>query len=275
MSTINRSDVQAQLRNKEIDVRTMRENDAIPEQVKAQLVRADQNGDGVIAGTNEVNRLFDAADNFDRNGNRNSIATERGGAPTPAAQGITAAVAQAKPRRGLTSPNMPVPTETTTPTRPGQRTGLDDNFRQFREVDVNALRDQLPAQAKHLAQSFVDDGRRHNVDPLLLASISKHETANWTSSAFRNKNNAMGVSNSRGPIRMASHDASIERMASLVGSTTSGPYKSANTYRELWGIYAPGPATGQGRQSNDPNNLNRHWGPNIIANIDRYSAALR
>lgn len=41
----------------------------------------------------------------------------------------------------------------------------------------------------------------------------------------------------------------------------------AGSFRGLWGIYAPGPATGQGRQRNDPNNLNRHWGPNIVENV--------
>jgi hypothetical protein len=73
---------------------------------------------------------------------------------------------------------------------------------------------------------------------------------------------------------MESHEASIDKMASLMGSTTSGPSKNATTFRDLWGIYAPGPATGQGPQQNDPGNLNKHWGPNIIKNIDTLADGL-
>ncbi|HEY1100041.1 MAG TPA: hypothetical protein VGF99_13985 [Myxococcota bacterium] len=255
-ANITRSDVQTALKGQEVAVGDLRADSTIPANVSSAAAKADANDDGVIRGSGEVDRLFNVADDLDTNGDRDSVTGSHNGRSTDAGALLSGAVANAKAST--------VPTET----------ALDDSFRQFRSVDVNALRELLPSQAQHLAQAFVDSGERHNVDPLLLASISKHETANWTSSAFRNKNNAMGVSNSSGPIAMSSHAASIERMASLVGSTTSGPYQNANTYRELWGIYAPGPATGQGRQSNDPTNLNANWGPGIISNINRYSTAL-
>jgi hypothetical protein len=273
MTTITRSDLQAALRNKEVDVANLKASRAVPAEAKARLEGADRNGDGVIAGAAEVDRLFDIADHFDRDGNRDTVRGVRGGQATVAGATLAAAVATATPRRGLQG--GAAATDGAAATGPIGRTSLDDSYRRFREVDVEKLKAQLPAQAKHLADDFVAAGRRHNVDPLLLVSISKHETANWTSSAFRNKNNAMGISNRRGPTHQPSAEASIDKMASLLGSTTSGPYKNARSYRELWGIYAPGPATGQRRQSNDPNNLNRHWGPNIIKNIDTYSAALR
>jgi len=277
MTSIKRTDLQAALKNKEVSVADLKAATTVPAEVKARLDGADVNGDGVIAGKAEVDRLFDVADRFDNDGNRNTVRGARGGQATVAGATLATAVATATPRRGLQgngSTGGTAPTEATPGAGTAGRTTLDDSYRRFREVDVDRLRDQLPAQAKHLADDFVAAGRRHNVDPLLLVSISKHETANWTSSAFRNKNNAMGISNSRGPIRQPSAEASIDKMASLLGSTTSGPYQNADSYRELWGIYAPGPATGQGRQSNDPGNLNRHWGPNIIKNIDMYSSAL-
>jgi hypothetical protein len=278
MTTIKRSELQTALKNKEVNVADLKASSSVPAEVKARVDGADVNGDGVIAGKAEVDRLFDVADRFDTDGNRNTVRGARGNQLTAAGGTLVAAVNVATPRRGLqgnggtggTAPTDAAPSASGT-----GRTTLDDSYRRFREVDVDKLRDQLPAQAKHLADDFVAAGRRHNVDPLLLVSISKHETANWTSSAFRNKNNAMGISNSRGPTRQPSAEASIDKMASLLGSKTSGPYQNASSYRELWGIYAPGPATGQGRQSNDPGNLNRHWGPNIIKNIDMYSAALR
>lgn len=167
------------------------------------------------------------------------------------------------------------------PTRPGATgtattataAGLGHNYKQFREVDEARLRSALPAQAQHLADDFISAGRANNIDPLTLVAISKHETANWTSSAFRNKNNAMGISSSTGPRRFTSASESIQQMARGL-ARPDGYYRNANTLRQLWGVYAPGPATGQGRQTNDPNNLNRSWGPGIVRNVQQYERAV-
>ncbi len=144
--------------------------------------------------------------------------------------------------------------------------GFDHRFKRFREVAVDRLAAALPARARHLAPDFIAAARENGLDPLTLVAISQHETGNWTSSAYRNKNNAMGISDSRGPRRMSSVRASIDIMARTLANPT-GYYRNAQNLRQLWGVYAPGPATGQGRQRNDPNNLNRFWGPNIVANI--------
>lgn len=163
-------------------------------------------------------------------------------------------------------------------TRPGQRTtatqaGMAHNYKQFREVDPAALARTLPPQARHLARDFVEAGRRHNIDPLTLVAISRHETANWTSSAFRNKNNAMGISDSRGPRRMASAGQSIDIMARNLANPR-GYYRNANNLRSLWGVYAPGPATGQPRPRNDPRGQNASWGPGILRNLRDYERQL-
>ncbi len=168
-------------------------------------------------------------------------------------------------RSSTTAPQSP--TSPSTPDATGSQTraqGVDRNLKGFREVDVNALRDQLPPQARQLAQSFVDAGRTHNVDPIALAAISRHETGNFTSSAFHNKNNAMGVSNRSGPIQQASHEASIDKMARLLGSTTSGPYKNARTVGEIGKIYAPIGA------ENDPRGLNNHWAQGVARFADDF-----
>jgi hypothetical protein len=142
-------------------------------------------------------------------------------------------------------------------------TGLDREWKQFREIDEQKLRETLPDRAKHLSKAFIDSGRKHDVDPVLLAAISRHETGNWTSKAFQ-RGNAMGISGSGGPRSFARAEDSIEKMAKQLASPT-GYYKNADTLRQLWSIYAPSSATGT-RATNDPNNLNRHWGPAI----DRY-----
>lgn len=107
---------------------------------------------------------------------------------------------------------------------------------------------------------FEAEGLKHGIDPRLLAAISMHETANGKSSAYRNKNNAMGVSNSSGPIAFEETSASIAKMARLLGSTTSGPYKNARTIAELGKIYAPIGA------ENDSGSLNSHW----TAGVSKY-----
>lgn len=166
----------------------------------------------------------------------------------------------------------PAPVRTGSATTATQ-SGLEHNFKQFREVDPAKLRAALPPQAQHLADDFIAAGRANNIDPLTLVAISKHETASWTSSAFRNKNNAMGISSSSGPRRFSSTSESIQQMARGLASPT-GYYRDANTIKQLWGIYAPGPATGQRQQTNDPNNLNRSWGPGIVRNLQQYERAV-
>jgi hypothetical protein len=185
----------------------------------------------------------------DLGANLNALVRDRNGTPTISSPGTgptTPASPEAKPE-GAT------PSTPTTPTTEARTAGTARSIKGFREVDAAKLAEQLPPQAKHLAQAFIDSGRRHNVDPLALAAISKHETGNFTSSAFRNKNNAMGVSDARGPIQQPSHEASIDKMAKLLGSTTSGPYKNASTIAQIGAIYAP---IGAG---NDPTGLNNHW----------------
>lgn len=78
------------------------------------------------------------------------------------------------------------------------------------------------------------------------------ETGKGTSSAFRNKNNAMGVSNSRGPVRFNNPAESIYKMAQTL-SRKNGPYGRANTIAQIGRIYAP-PGAG-----NDVNGTNGTW----------------
>lgn len=203
--------------------------------------------------------------------------TERAVKSFQKAQGIPPnGVAGPKTREALgkserpTDPQRPTgperPTQHAGPTGP-ERAGPQRSIKGFREINEQKLKDMLPSQAKHLARSFIDAGRRHNVDPAALAAIAKHETGNFTSSAFRNKNNAMGVSNARGPVQMPSHEASIDKMAKLLGSTSSGPYKNARTIAEVGRIYAPIGA------NNDPRGLNSSWVTGVARFADQFARA--
>lgn len=149
--------------------------------------------------------------------------------------------------------------------------GTDRGWRGYVPTDVEALRAQLPPQAKHLAESFISAGQTYGVDPLFLASISKLETGNWTSSAFNNKNNAMGISNSAGPTFQNSHHSSImSQAASLTGAPgTAGFYNGLNTVGEVGVKYAPDGA------ANDFKGTNSQWGVNVGRNFDSLAGSVR
>jgi len=114
----------------------------------------------------------------------------------------------------------------------------------------------LPPSLAPYQETFVKEGLKYGIDPRFLVAISKLETASGKSSAFVNKKNAMGVSNSKGPISFSSVEDSISRMARVLASK-SGPYRNANTIQEIAAIYAP-PGAG-----NDPKGTNGYWATGV------------
>jgi len=128
---------------------------------------------------------------------------------------------------------------------------------------TSSLAGVLPRNLAPYAADFEAAGRKYGVDPKFLAAISMHETANGTSNAFRNKNNAMGISDSKGPTGQASVPASIEAMARSL-TRPGGHYEGASTIPEIGGIYAPKGA------GNDPRGLNGYW----PGKVSEYYAAL-
>jgi len=114
----------------------------------------------------------------------------------------------------------------------------------------------LPGDLSPYRKTFVEEGLRNGLDPRFLVAISQLETASGKSSAFVNKNNAMGVSDSKGPISFSTVEASISRMARVLASK-NGPYKNATTIKEIAAIYAP-PGAG-----NDPKGTNGYWATGV------------
>lgn len=107
-------------------------------------------------------------------------------------------------------------------------------------------------------RAFVDAARRNDLDPNLLMAIAMHETGRGTSSAFRNKKNAMGVSDRRGPVTFRSVEQSIYYMAEQLRRNYVG--KGLTTIEQIGRKYAP---VGAG---NDPKGLNKHW----VTGVARY-----
>ena len=124
----------------------------------------------------------------------------------------------------------------------------------------------LPDPLKPFAKDFETAGTKYGVAPEILAAIAMHETGNGTSSAFINKNNAMGISDSSGPVKMGSVAESIDKMARLLGkgiNEGTGPYANVKSISDIANIYAP-PGAG-----NDPKNLNQFWTQGVTSNIEK------
>lgn len=122
---------------------------------------------------------------------------------------------------------------------------------------------QVPAGLRPYIQDFIEAGEEYGVNPTLLMAISMHETANGTSSAFRNKRNAMGISDSRGVRAMASVRESIFHMARQLAERS---YYRGKSIGEIASSYAPVGA------ENDPRGLNGYWAKGVQDNIKKLNS---
>lgn len=111
--------------------------------------------------------------------------------------------------------------------------------------------------------TFMDAAARNGLDPKLLMAIAMHETGRGTSSAFRNKRNAMGVSDAAGPRSFASVEDSIYYMARQLKRNYID--KGLVSVEQIGGKYAPIGA------ENDPRGLNKNW----VDGVNRYLNELK
>src|SRR5438132_14323262 len=108
---------------------------------------------------------------------------------------------------------------------------VEDNVRTFRAVDP----DLLDAKVPHgFGKIFVEAGRQNNIDPLILAAISAHESGAWKSRVARLKNNWMGLMARKGPKRFATPEASIFYAAEPLNRK---PFKGRSSLASIAPIY--------------------------------------
>lgn len=115
-------------------------------------------------------------------------------------------------------------------------------------------------------QAFIDAGRKYGMTPdqvKIGMAIAMLETGKGTSSAFRNKNNSMGISpNGGGPRSFGSVEEGIDYgMRNLKRNYFD---KGLTTIEQIGAVYAPIGA------DNDPRNLNQHW----VKGVRKYRSSL-
>lgn len=96
----------------------------------------------------------------------------------------------------------------------------------------------------------------------LVIAISKHETGNWTSSAFKNKNNFGGLMGSNGLKAYATQNDGLDAFVKLLKNRYFN--KGLNTIEKIQPVYCPIGA------KNDPNGLNKYWKTNVNKYYNEY-----
>lgn len=107
----------------------------------------------------------------------------------------------------------------------------------------------------------VELGLTHN-QAILVVSISKHETGNWTSKAFKNKNNFGGVMCNTGLKSYDTYNDGLNGFVSLLKNRYFD--KGLITIETIGAVYCPIGA------SNDPTGVNVHWIPNVTKYYNNY-----
>lgn len=107
----------------------------------------------------------------------------------------------------------------------------------------------------------IENGLDENQAKILI-SISKHETGNWTSKAFKNKNNFGGVMCSTGLRNYPSYDEGLAHFVQLLKNRYFD--KGLTTIEQIGHVYCPVGA------SNDPTGVNQYWIPNVTKYFNEY-----
>ncbi|MBU8918248.1 glucosaminidase domain-containing protein [Bacillus sp. FJAT-29953] len=121
----------------------------------------------------------------------------------------------------------------------------------FTDVSIDKLNSVLKGKLSNMGEFFVEAGRKHNINPNLLASIAVHETGNGKSRAANEKNNIAGMMGKNGLRQYESVAESIGDMARNLRQNYLD--KGYDTIAKIGAKYAPVGA------ANDPTGLNNHW----------------
>ena len=106
----------------------------------------------------------------------------------------------------------------------------DESFRVFRPVDAAKLERKVPAG---YGKVFIEAARANNIDPVLLAAISAHESGAWKSAAARHKNKKPGAiaPGCRKRTRIYRRDINRRRTYQSIKATEANSCRAAATKR--------------------------------------------
>lgn len=122
---------------------------------------------------------------------------------------------------------------------------------------INSLNDI----ERDIYNKSIELGMTHE-QAILVVAISKHETGNWKSNAFKNKNNFGGVMCSDG---LKIYDTYIDGLNGFVSLLKNRYFdKGLDTIEKIGAVYCPVGA------ANDPKGVNKHWIPNVTKFYNEY-----
>lgn len=101
-----------------------------------------------------------------------------------------------------------------------------------------------------------------NEQALMVVAISKHETGNWTSNAYKNKHNFGGIMCSSGLKNYSSFDEGLNAFINLLKNHYFD--KGLTSVKKIGAKYCPVGA------KNDPTGVNKYWVPNVTKYYNEY-----
>lgn len=130
-------------------------------------------------------------------------------------------------------------------------------------VDKNIKRCNLNEIECEIYYKAIEENLTHK-QALIVIAISKHETGNWTSKLYKNKNNWGGNYNSSIE-DFYRFDSKEEGLEYFIRNLKKGYFdKGRNTIEDIGYKYCPVGA------KNDPNGLNKNWIPKVTEYYNDY-----
>lgn len=133
------------------------------------------------------------------------------------------------------------------------------------EVNKQAFSSALGGVFAGKEQAFFDAAEEWGIDPVLMAAVAMHETANGTSNAVVNYNNPGGLMDpATGSTKLFRFNTLEDGLNSMGKTLHNRIIKDGlNTIEKLGSVYAPIGA------ANDPTGLNANWVPRVTGFVNQ------
>lgn len=137
----------------------------------------------------------------------------------------------------------------------------EDNNVEASKPTSNEQNTKLNGIALKIYEKALEQGLNSN-QAYILVAISRHETGNWTSNAFKTKNNFGGIMCNTGLRAYNTQEDGLNAFVKLLKDYYFG--LGLNTIEQIGAKYCPVGAT------NDPLGVNVYWVPNVTKYYNEY-----